>query len=108
MAYNPLDNPPFDNELLYVRAPGEDDRLLLRLPGELPDRAWAADGRDAWLLNAQWLEASRPVTLERFRPPSTRTAIASFVAAVDVPAKDTYAPAASFAGIAPDDLLAVV
>jgi hypothetical protein len=104
----PLDDPPFDNELLSVRAPGEDDRLVLRLPGELPDRAWAADGRDVWLLNAQWLAASRPVTLERFSPPSTRTAIASFVAAVDVSAKDEYAPAASFAGIAPDDSLAVV
>jgi hypothetical protein len=30
------------------------------------------------------------------------------VAAVDVPANDVYAPAASFAGIAPDDSLAVV
>jgi hypothetical protein len=48
------------------------------------------------------------VTLERFSPPSKRTVIASFVAAVDVPAKDEYAPAASFAGIAPDDSLAVV
>jgi hypothetical protein len=106
---DPMDQLTTGSTGLSVRAPGGEERPLLWIGGvEIADRAWAADGRGAWILTAEWQAASRPVTLERFTPPSTRTAIASFVAAVDVPAKDFYAQAASFAGIAPDDSLAVV
>ncbi len=106
---DPMDQLTTESNRLSVRTTGGEERLLLPIDGvEIADRAWAADGRGAWILTAEWQAASRPVTLERFGPPSNRTAIASFVAAVDVPAKDTYAPAASFAGIAPDDSRAVV
>ena len=106
---DPMDQLTTASNRLSVRAPGGEERPLLSIDGvEVADRAWAADGRGAWILTAEWQAASRPVTLERFSTPSQRTAIASFVAAVDVPAKEVYAQAASFAGIAPDDSLAVV
>ncbi len=106
---DPMDQLTTGSFQLSVRAPGGEERVLLPVGGvEISDRAWAADGRGAWLLTAEWQAASRPVTLERFSPPSKRTPIASFVAAVDVPAKDVYAPAATFDGLAPDNSLAVL